>query len=365
MMTGERKIIIVQKIPDEDIDMYRRSSLAKEFSAPAEKKPEEKKPANANGEGMDQFVKILPMKYPEEVLNEIDQLVGMEDFKKNARKLVFLSKFNKARGAKGLSKTKMSLHTAFLGNPGTGKTTVARLQAELLYSLNMGGSRYVEISRENMVGKYIGETEKRMVELLNTADYVFIDEAYNLVSDKSDKKDFGNRVVDALMTALENKRDSLTVFFAGYPEEMKAFIKSNPGLSSRISHYQTMPDYTVPELGQIMDLYISRMELNIEPEARAYLLDKLEEMKKKTGERDFGNARIVRNLVEKFPEQIAERLFGENDADAVSFEKDDLQAVTLTDAKKINFAGIFGETASTVSNRMSFGGTQAKFAATM
>ncbi|MCE9507398.1 MAG: AAA family ATPase [Alphaproteobacteria bacterium] len=308
--------------------------------AKTDARPETKtKTKAADGEGMSQFVKILPKKQPQQVLAEMNELVGMSDAKGNALALVLRAQFDAARVATGLPNTTQALHTVFEGNPGTGKTTMARKRAELLHSLGLVGNRYVEISRENMVGQYIGHTEKNMVDLFNSADVVFIDEAYNLVGDKDDKKDFGNQVVNALMTALENRRDSLTVFFAGYPEEMRNFIASNPGLQSRITHYQSLQDYSGEELGQIMDDLLKKAGLKMEPEAREYAVEQLVFAKTAIGARDFGNARIVRTLVEQLPNKMAERLFGQTSG---ILEVEALSTVKKSDVEALNLAEKLG-----------------------
>jgi AAA+ superfamily predicted ATPase len=308
--------------------------------------PETKAKAKTEG-NMDQFVKLLPKKQPQQVLAEMDKLIGLGDAKGDALALVLRTQFDIARASHKLPRTKKSLHTAFVGNPGTGKTTFARKWAELLHAMGLVGDRYIEISRENMVGQYIGQTEKNMVDLFNSADVVFIDEAYNLVGDKDDKKDFGNRVVDALITALENRRDSLTVFFAGYPEEMQNFIASNPGFKSRVTHYQSLPDYSTEELGQIMDDLLKKAGLKMEPETREYTLGQLEAAKNAMGPRDFGNARIIRSLVEELPDKMANRLFRESSQEKTSKlivvpGLEELTTVKMADIEALNLAEMFG-----------------------
>ncbi len=322
----------------EDIEL----PSAKNFVAQLLIAEEQENGEEAEGGQFDKMVKTLPKKTPREVMAEIGSLIGMDDFKRNARSLVLRTQFDAARASKNMPVTHQAMHTVFGGNPGTGKTTVARLKAELLYSLGLGGPRYLEISRENMVGQYIGQTEKKMVALLNSADTIFIDEAYNLVGDASDKKDYGNHVVDALMTALENRREELTVFFAGYPDSMKTFLAANPGLKSRISNYQQMNDYTTEELGLIMDFMLEKSGLKMDAEARDFALTQLAEAKESAGDRDFGNARIVRTLVEQLPNKMSERLFA---ADGVSPEKlteADLSTVTKADVAALRLSESIG-----------------------
>ena len=309
-------------------------------SGRTEARPQAKAKAKAE-ENMSQFVKVLPKKSPQQVLADMDELVGMEEAKGEARALVLRSQFDAARKVGGLKITPQVMHTVLEGNPGTGKTTVARHRAELLHSLGLAGNRYVEISRENMVGQFVGHTEKNMTDLFNQADVIFIDEAYNLVGDKNSKVDFGNRVVDALMNALENRRDKLTIFFAGYPKEMEEFLASNPGLKSRITHYQHLPDYSTEELGKIMDGLLKKAGMKMESDAREYALTQLEAAKNAMGPRDFGNARIVRTLVEQLPNKMAERLFSQEGREMTSGllvvpGPEELSTVKLADVKALN-----------------------------
>ena len=312
----------------------------------------------------DSLAKILPKKSPQQVLAEMNKLVGMSDAKDDAQALWLRAQFDAACSSSGLPVMKQGLHTVFEGNPGTGKTTMARHRAELLHALGLVGNRYVEISRENMVGQYIGQTEKNMVDLFNQADVIFIDEAYNLAGEKGDKKDYGNRVIDALMTALENRRDTLTVFFAGYPEEMRVFIDSNPGLRSRITHYQHLPDYSTEELGQIMDSLLKNAGLKMEAEAREYALQQLEEAKNAMGPKDFGNARIVRTLVEQLPNKLAVRLFGQKTASGLSPVpgKEVLTTVRKADIEALNLTKKLGVSAAKnqALNRVGFKGSWMK-----
>lgn len=312
------------KIDIPDIDTIDDGTPVEE--AETEMKEEEKKK-------YDQMVKVLPKKTPQEVLQEFDQLTGLDEVKREARSLYLRAQFDAARAAEKLPVTPQAMHTVFEGNPGTGKTTVARLRAELLYSLGLGGSRYIEISRENMVGQFIGQTEKNMVDLFNSADVVFIDEAYNLAGEKGDKKDYGNRVIDALITTLENRREELAVFFAGYPEEMRHFISANPGLQSRITHYQHLADYTGEQLGQILDNMLEKNGYKITPHAREEAMSQLLTAKENMNARDFGNARIVRTMAQQLPNKMAERLYSTalDNKDFVTPSAKELSTITKED----------------------------------
>jgi SpoVK/Ycf46/Vps4 family AAA+-type ATPase len=172
-----------------------------------------------------------------------------------------------------------------------------------------------------------------MVEFFKLADTIFIDEAYNLFSDSSDKRDFGIRVIDALMTALENKRDHLNVFLAGYPDRMNELLTSNPGLQSRIAHYINLPDYSMDELKEIMRRGVEKAELKMDKDAQKHVLEGLENLREAVGPENFGNARIVRTIVEQLPTKMAERLFGAA-GDALT-SKDALPELTREELQRV------------------------------
>ena len=331
---NEHSVKNPQKTPD---DALLLSSLIEKNS------PQQKWTTDTKGD-MGQFVTILKKKSPQQVLAEMDELVGMEDIKKEAQKLILRTQFDAICEIKKLKTTNQTLHTVRTGNPGTGKTVTARLWAELLYSLDLAGPRYAEVSREKVIAGYIGQTEGKALELINTADQIFIDEAYNMVlPGDTEKKDFGTQIVNALMTAMENNRDSLVVSFAGYPDEMEEFIASNPGLSRRIPHRHNFPDYTIEQLGEIMDRNLAKAGRKIDEEAKECVLKQLAEIKKAVGERNFGNAGLVRTIVEQLPNEMAERLFGQeakavtsslivaapSDEDLVTVRKSDVEGLNL------------------------------------
>ncbi len=316
------------------------------------------KAETAAGNKMSQHVKVLEKKTPAQVLAEIDAMIGMEDVKREARSLWVRSQWDAARAVNGEPEVSQVLHTALVGNPGTGKTVSARLRAELLHALGLAGNKYIEISRENMVGGFIGHTEENMVALFKEADIIFIDEAYNLAGEKEDSNDFGKRVVDALMIALENPKKPLVVFFAGYPHEMKKFLASNPGLQSRIPHLLPMPDYSLEELGQILDLNLAKAGLKIETEAQEYVLAQLKTVKQARGPRDFGNARDVRTIVQQLPNQMAMRLFDENEESVTGLvvvpSKEALSTVTKADVEALGLVKKLGASAEPHKNQYGF-----------
>lgn len=310
----------------------------------ADKGPAQAQAAAQDQFSMDQYVVELPKKTSQQVLSEIDsEFIGLDSLKKSARRAVFTQQFELARAVNEIPNENQNHSTIFLGNPGLGKTTFARKKAELLVSMGLSGNRYVEVTRENIIGGFIGHTEQKMVSLFSSADVVFIDEAYNLTDGNTKSNDFGKKVVDALLTALENK-PNLTVFLAGYPEEMEDLLNSNPGLRSRLTRYENFEDMTAEQLGKTLDLKLRNAGLNIEAEARQVIVDALEASKKTLGAKHFGNARLVRNVVRHLPEIMAERMFGEQQDAAIMKipSKEDLMKVTVADVKAIDFTTIFG-----------------------
>ncbi len=276
---------------------------------------------------IDKLIEILPKKNPLVVLKEMDELTGLDKVKANARTFIRRDIFNKRRKTFNLASVMGSQHTVFLGNPGTGKTTMARRRAELLHALGLAGNRYLEVTRETMVGEYIGHTEANTTEMIKAADVVFIDEAYSLVKGGDNTNDFGGLIVDALMTALENGRQNLAVFFAGYPNEMDRFLNSNPGFKSRIAYYEELPDYSMGELGLMLNTGLERNDFSIVLEAKTEAVSQLKTLKGKIGDKSFGNAREVRTIIEQVPDKMADRLFPdiseEDIAEASEFNMDE------------------------------------------
>lgn len=342
-------------------------------------KPPAQKPQASNDDEdkfiamMKPFVKILPQKVPAQVVAEIEaEFIGLDSVKAGIRRMFFRQQFDIARDASGLSVEEKRYSTVMKGNPGLGKTTFARKKAEFLHAIGETGNRYAELSRENLVGAFIGHTEAKITALLGMVDVVFIDEAYNLVEAGSSGNDFGKKVIDALLTAIENN-PNLVVFMAGYPKEMEDLIASNPGLRSRLGIYEDFEDMNREQLGKTLDLMLGKGQMTIEADARSYILDQLDACRKSLGERDFGNARLVRNIVQKLPDVMAERLFGGGEVatpkgifnlDAI---KNELSCITLADAKAIDYKQAFGthsaKAAAAKSNSSAYAGTRIGFTA--
>lgn len=245
----------------------------------------------------------------EDVLEELNQLIGMANIKEEIRTLTNFLKVQKVRTERGLANTSVSLHSVFSGSPGTGKTTVARLTSRIFKALGfLSKGHLVETDRAGMVAEFIGGTAKKVDEKVTSAldGVLFVDEAYALVPAYS-SRDFGQEAVDVLLKRMEDYRSRLVVIAAGYTDEMARFIESNPGLKSRFNRYFYFNDYTPDELIAIFqkmckDSHFSPTEAAIQK--LKILLTELYEKRDRT----FGNARLVRNLFEKTIEQQANRL---------------------------------------------------------
>ncbi len=242
-------------------------------------------------------------------LNELNDLIGLEDVKKEVQSLVNLIHIRKIRKEKGLPSPDMSYHMVFTGNPGTGKTTVARLVAAIYKELGvLSKGQLVEVDRSGLVAGYVGQTALKVNEVVKTAlgGVLFIDEAYSLVQ-PGNTNDFGQEAVDTLVKLMEDHRDDLVVIVAGYTKEMKEFLNSNTGLVSRFNRFIDFRDYTNEELVSIMQKMADNMEMKLSggtlSRLSTYLSDMTEEDRF-----TFGNARGIRNLFEKMLVGQANRL---------------------------------------------------------
>ena len=245
----------------------------------------------------------------EEVLAKIDQLIGMAKIKEQIRTFVNLVTIQQEREKRGLPVTPVTLHAVFYGPPGTGKTTIARLLGKAYRSLGLLESGHlIETDRAGIVAGFVGQTAMKIDEVLSDAmdGVLFIDEAYSLTLGRGDK-DFGQEAVDTLLKRMEDHRDQLAVVVAGYPDEMKEFINSNPGLKSRFNRFFYFEHYTPKELLQIFDVFRNASSFTVTGPARRAILNILTEFH---AERDktFGNGRFVRNLFERMVERQANRI---------------------------------------------------------
>lgn len=248
-----------------------------------EPKKEEKKQTNENPSYMD----------------ELNSLIGLQSVKDNVQSTINLVKIQKLREEMGMKVMPTSKHLVFTGNPGTGKTTVARIIAGLYKEIGvLSKGHLVEVDRSDLVASYIGQTAPKTLEKIKEAygGVLFIDEAYTLA--KADGKDFGQEAIDTLLKQMEDHRDDLIVIVAGYTNEMKKFVSSNPGLQSRFNTYIEFPDYNKDELIKIFESLCTKYSIILTENARSAAAEYLTELEKNKGE-NFGNARDVRNFFEK------------------------------------------------------------------
>lgn len=242
------------------------------------------------------------------VLGELNELIGLKNVKKNIEDLTNFLKIQKLREEKGLKTTNNSLHAVFMGPPGTGKTTVARMLGRIYKHLGyLEKGHLVETDRAGMVAGYVGQTAIKADEIIKTAigGVLFVDEAYSLSS--GGFNDFGSEAIEILLKRMEDQRDNLIVVVAGYPDEMEGFIQSNPGLQSRFNRYFEFDHFSADALLKIFKLNAKKADFELEEDAE----DKLNEILIKLHEkrhRGFGNARTMRNLFEKIIERQANRI---------------------------------------------------------
>ena len=240
---------------------------------------------------------------------ELDELIGLESVKEEVHTLANFAKVQQQRKAQGLKVPKMSYHLVFTGSPGTGKTTVARIVARIYKDLGILKSGHtVETDRSGLVAEYVGQTAVKTNAVIDSAlnGVLFIDEAYALVPENAGS-DYGQEAISTLLKRMEDDRDKLVVIIAGYPNEMKRFIDSNPGLQSRFTRYINFPDYTDAELFDIFQLYLTKNQYTITDDA-AQLLKANFSYAVANKTKNFGNARYVRNIFERAVEQQANRL---------------------------------------------------------
>ncbi len=265
----------------------------------------------------------------DKLMEELNSLTGMESVKKEVANLVNLLKICRIRQAKGLQIPPTTNHLVFLGNPGTGKTTVARILSKIYHGLGvLSKGHLVEVDRSGLVAGYMGQTSEKVMEVVEKAKggVLFIDEAYALSSNKQEG-DFGQEAIDILNKAMEDFRDDLIVIAAGYHDEMQDFLDANPGLRSRFNRTIEFPNYDADDLIEIMNNRAKKLDYNIEEETLEYIRAKFKAILEFPPE-NFGNARSVRNYLDNAISNQANRLVSEPDIDV-----DKLTTITIEDVE--------------------------------
>ena len=266
-----------------------------------------------------------------DVLDELDrELIGLKPVKARIRDIAALLLVERARKQLGLNGGAPSLHMSFTGNPGTGKTTVALRMAQILHRLGyVRKGHLIAVTRDDLVGQYIGHTAPKTKEILKKAagGVLFIDEA-NYLYRPENERDYGQEAIEILLQVMENQRDDLVVILAGYGERMQTFFHSNPGLSSRIAHHLAFPDYLAPELEEIAQRMLLAMQYRLSDSGAAALRDYIP---LRMQQPHFANARSIRNALDRARLRQANRLFAQRGRrltrdELMTIEGEDLRA---------------------------------------
>lgn len=294
----------------------------------------EKKPQNAcvgeaaKAEAAQEAEQAEPEKTADELLAEMDALVGLDTVKKDIRSMINFIRVCKLREERGMKAPKLSYHMVFSGNPGTGKTTIARMLAQLYKAIGvLPKGQLVEVDRSGLIAGYQGQTAIKTAEVIKSAmgGVLFIDEAYALAD--SDNDTYGKECIATVLKAMEDHRDELIVIVAGYDELMHKFIDSNPGLKSRFNKYINFPDYSGEEMEKIFMLQCDSNGYELEAEARELLRAIFDDWYE-TRDENFGNGRTVRNSFEKIINCQATRLAADTD-----ISDEELRLLTVQDVK--------------------------------
>jgi probable Rubsico expression protein CbbX len=265
-----------------------------------------------------------------DILAQLDRdLVGLAPVKARVRDIAALLVIDRLRRGQGLQAATPSLHMSFTGNPGTGKTTVALRMAEILHRLGyLRKGHLVAVSRDDLVGQYVGHTAPKTREVLKRAmgGVLFIDEAYYLYR-PDNERDYGQEAIEILMQVMENDRDDLVVILAGYGDRMETFFQSNPGMRSRIAHHLEFPDFSADELLLIAERMLTEQQYAFGPGGREAFREYLE---RRVAQPLFANARSVRNALDRARLRQASRLFAQ---DTQQLTRDELSAILPEDIR--------------------------------
>jgi len=288
---------------------------------PAQPKKETVKPKSPQGRKSESL---------DDVLAELNALIGLDKAKQQVNALIALHRANTVLAQQKRSAVPVGLHLVFTGNPGTGKTTVARLIGRLYKAIGLlEGGQLIEVDRSQLVAGYVGQTAIRTQEAINSADggVLFIDEAYSLSSDSGSNNGFGDEAISTLVKAMEDKRDSLAVVVAGYSEDMNEFIKSNQGLKSRFQTFIEFEDYSTEDLIKIFKSISAKTPVGVTPEVEQALREYITDLKP-TGE--DGNGRFARNLFEKMFLNLTTRAMADG-----TIEPHELEAFKVEDVPQM------------------------------
>lgn len=279
---------------------------------------------------------VAPEKTLDELLKEVDDLIGLEGVKKSIHENITYLNFTKLRKQKGFDDgSNISLHSVFTGNPGTGKTTVVKKLGKIYQKMGLLSKGHVyEVDRSVLVGEYIGQTAPKVKKAIDEArgGILFIDEAYSLARSGEDSKDYGKEVIEILIKEMSDGPGDIAIVAAGYPKEMTVFIESNPGLKSRFSEYFHFDDYLPEELYQIALYAAEHKQLTIAEEGQEFLKEQLTEAYRKR-DNSFGNARFVNGVIEEAKQDMGLRLMKSENMDALT--KEDLSTISLADLKNV------------------------------
>ncbi len=267
------------------------------------------------------------------VLEKLDQdLIGLSPVKQRIKEIAAFLVVSRARLQLGIEGAQPNLHMCFTGNPGTGKTTVALRMAEMLHRLGyVRKGHVVSVTRDDLVGQYIGHTAPKTKEVLKKAmgGVLFIDEAYYLYRPENER-DYGQEAIEILLQVMENNRDDLVVILAGYKDRMNLFFQSNPGLSSRIAHHIDFPDYTQVELLEIAQKMIASMHYKFDANALIAMNDYIAQ---RQAHPHFANARSIRNALDRVRLRHANRMFDLSAKASAYASAEDLSTITEDDIR--------------------------------
>jgi len=277
---------------------------------------------------------------PEETLDELlaklEEMIGLNQVKTRVHDYISYLRFLKLRKEQGFDETqKINLHSVFRGNPGTGKTTIAKMLGKIYKQMGLlSNGKVHEVGRAELVGQYIGQTAPKVKEMIDKArgGVLFIDEAYSLIRTKEDSKDYGQEVVETLIKEMSDGAGDIAIIVAGYPKEMDIFLDSNPGFKSRFNIYFDFPDFLPQELSLIVELAAKQKDIEFSTESLAYLNKKVtESYRNRDG--SFGNARLVNSLVDEAKMNMGLRVMKSADLSQITAEM--LKKVELLDVQKI------------------------------